>query len=194
MISVNVQEKIIDELRLLQRQTFEYGVFQPCGKGPTHRKSTQSDSALQSSHLRTDAVSNSDGISYPPERSLPIARQWLMSDRPISNEQLLASLDDFTHQGDATDTPTYTEADEVQNLLRRDSSQSGQSPMSSAHFDRCSRVSDRSLPRTRQHVSIDDRRECTQTHVHSHFHDQFPRRAMVRDAADRGRPSQSKMH
>lgn len=82
-----------------------------------------------------------------------------------------------------------SEAGDVLAVLRRDSSQSGQSPMSSACFGRRSRMSDMSYPASRPTVSIEDRPAQIdhRGHVHSTVNNSAPRRAMVRDAADKGR-------
>lgn len=169
---------------------FDYSMFWTRGRAVSERKGTHCDGNFQSSH-NTTPFSSRGGSSFQPDELAPAAKQLLFSSRPVSVKPLMASVDNCTVSRVTTDAPPNSEADEVQALLRRDSSRSGQAPMSEAYFGRCSRMSDKSLPRSRQTVSIDDRREFEEDRIHSPFNHHAPRRAMVRDAADRGRPRTS---
>eukprot|EP00892_Ulva_mutabilis_P004781 jgi/Ulvmu1/2675/UM014_0131.1 len=183
---------ILAELRLLQTQMFDYSMFWSRGGDATERKSAQSDTGFQPIHTTPVHFSSRSSSSFQPEQMAPLAKQLLMPCRvaPGSTRTASAGACDLAH----SPVPITSEADEVQALLRRDSSESGQSPMSAEYFGRCSRMSDRSMPRSRQAVSVDDRPAPLENRIHMPFHQHAPRRAMVRDAADRGRPRTSLLH
>lgn len=194
-----MQATIVAELKLLQPRFIDYSAFWS-HVTDAHPNSMQSDSRVGPSHPTSVTFSCEGGNSFATERLSHFSATRLISGRNFDAESL-STMDGFQLQSNAMGAPKLqenglsavsdSEAGEVQTIRRRDSSLSGQSPMSAVYFGRHSRVSDRSIPRSRQTVSIEDRPEQfgQRVHFHSNVNSNAPRRAMVRDAADKGRPS-----
>lgn len=188
-----MQATILAELRLLQTQVFHYTTFS--SRGTSQRKSVQSDIGPRPRAAQPKTNFGDSTDAYVPGPSNFENEQWHARD----GAQTQSTRHNFKVKQDALDTLRLrpsdlcysrdSEAGDVLAALRRDSSQSGQSPMCSACSGRRSRISDMSFPSSRPTVSIEDRPAQVNHwgHVHSTVNNSAPRRAMVRDAADKGR-------
>lgn len=193
-----LQATIVAELKLLQTQFIDYSAFWS-HVTDAHHNSVQRDSRVHPSHPASAMFSCEGGNSFATQSSSHCSVTRLISGRTFDAESL-STVDRWKLKSNAMGTTKLqesglstisdSEAGEGQTVPRRDSSQSGQSPMSAVYFGRHSRVSDRSIPRSRQTVSIEDRppQFVRSVHFHNNVNNNAPRRAMVRDAADKGRP------
>lgn len=188
-----MQETILAELTLLQNQFFDYVTFCSRDRGVPKRNSAPADGIrprLHSEHAQLQLGHGRD--SFASQASWRAARQWLATGRPIDS-QLLTTSDNFKEEDVSTceiqpeaATLTDSEADQVQAILGRDSMHSGQSPMSGTLGRRQSHISDRCRPRGRQTVCLEDRPVQFLTNTPNPAKSVVPRRAIVRDAADKG--------